>query len=534
MLKSMIVIAFIVAAAVALPSFNDEVVPEEELVGATCNCCGKTVAKPSCSVTLYQHCNYGGYGINLAPGAYNMNTLIAKGMKNDDLSSVRIHGSCRAIMYQDINYGGHHMVKDSDDSCFTNDQMQAIPLSQLHQLVVTARPKMPEDEENDEVDEVDTNGRRLLGRRAVSWNDQISSAKVEDRQAAAHSCTAVCKAPCAQEKAEKARAKEKAAKEADAKKKAAEKASKEAADKKEKSEKEKAQKEKAAKEAAQKKEASAKEKASKEKAAKKKEKDAKEKASKAKAEKDKKEKAAKKEAAEKAAEKAAKKEKAEKKAEKNAKEVEKKKAAAEKAEKEKEKAAKKAEKAAKAAAEAASKKKKEQAEKEKAAKKKAAEDAKKEKAAKAKEQAEKKKEKAAKDKKEKADKAAEKKSKIPPADPCKKWKAQKAANKAMTKTLQKQVKFKPNKWVLRKEGKKTLDSIAGYLIKYQWMELDLEGHSTASGSYCKNLTGKRAKAAADYLKKKGCGNKFHTSGKCRTFIGLKIKATGSATPPRGC
>merc|ERR1712227_817906 len=203
MLKSMIVIAFIVVAAVALPSFNDEVVPEEELVGATCTCCGKTVSKPSCSITLYQHCNYGGYGINLAPGSYNMNTLIAKGMKNDDLSSVRIHGSCRAILYQHINFGGASMTKDSDDSCFTNDRM-AIPVSQLHQLVVTERPKMPEDEENedDEVDEVDTNGRRLLGRRAVSWNDQISSAKVQDRQAAAHSCTAVCKAPCAQEKDE--------------------------------------------------------------------------------------------------------------------------------------------------------------------------------------------------------------------------------------------------------------------------------------------------------------------------------------------
>merc|ERR1712054_184949 len=302
MLKSMIVIAFIVVAAVALPSFNDEVVPEEELVGATCACCGKTVSKPSCSITLYQHCNYGGYGINLAPGSYNMNTLIAKGMKNDDLSSVRIHGSCRAILYQHINFGGASMTKDSDDSCFTNDRM-AIPVSQLHQLVVTERPKMPEDEENedDEVDEVDTNGRRLLGRRAVSWNDQISSAKVQDRQAAAHSCTAVCKAPCAQEKAEKAAAAEKAAKAAE-KKKAAEKASKEAAAKKEKSEKEKA---------------------SKEKAAKKKEKDAKEKAAKAKAEKDKKEKDAKKEAE------------------------------------------KKKESKAKAAAEAADKKKKEQAEKEK-------------------------------------------------------------------------------------------------------------------------------------------------------------------------
>merc|ERR1711988_1500503 len=202
----------------ALPSFNDEVVPEEELVGATCTCCGKTVSKPSCSITLYQHCNYGGYGINLAPGSYNMNTLIAKGMKNDDLSSVRIHGSCRAILYQHINFGGASMTKDSDDSCFTNDRM-AIPVSQLHQLVVTERPKMPEDEENedDEVDEVDTNGRRLLGRRAVSWNDQISSAKVQDRQAAAHSCTAVCKAPCAKEKAEKAAAAEKAAKAAEKK-----------------------------------------------------------------------------------------------------------------------------------------------------------------------------------------------------------------------------------------------------------------------------------------------------------------------------
>jgi len=530
MLKSMIVIAFIVAAAVALPSFTDEVVPEEELVGATCNCCGKTVAQPSCSITLYQHCNYGGYGITLAPGAYNMNTLIAKGMKNDDLSSVRIHGSCRAIMYQHINYGGAKMIKDSDDSCFTNDNM-AIPLAQLHQLVVTAKPKMPEDEEDDEVD---TNGRRLLGRRSVSWNDQISSAKVEDRDAAKHHCNAVCAQPCADEKAAKAKAKEQAAKENDAKKKAAEKASKEAADKKEKSEKEKAQKEKAAKEKAQKKEASEKEKSSKEKAAKKKEKDAKEKASKAKTEKDHKEKDAKKEAAEKASEKAAKKEVAEKKAEKSAKEVAAKKAAAEKAEKAKEKAAKEKEKAAKAAVEAAAKKKKEQDEKEKAAKVLAAEKAKKEKELKAKEKADKQKEKADKAKKEKADKAAEKKSKIPPPDPCKKWKVQEAANKQMTTTLQKQVKFEPNKWVLKPDGKKTLDTIAGYLIKYQWMELDLEGHSTASGSYCLNLTGKRADAAAKYLKAKGCGNKFHTSGKCRTFIGLKIKATGSARAPSGC
>merc|ERR1711868_18412 len=459
MLKSMIVIAFIVVAAVALPSFNDEVVPEEELVGATCTCCGKTVSKPSCSITLYQHCNYGGYGINLAPGSYNMNTLIAKGMKNDDLSSVGIHGGCRAILYQHINFGGASMTKDSDDSCFTNDRM-AIPVSQLHQLVVTERPKMPEDEENedDEVDEVDTNGRRLLGRRAVSWNDQISSAKVQDRQAAAHSCTAVCKAPCAQEKAEKAAAAEKAAKAADKRRRQKKRPPKKQLPRKEKSKKEKASKEKAAK---------------------------------AKAEKDKKEKDAKKEAAEKAAEKAKKKEMGEK---------------------AKEKAAKAAEKKAKAAAEAADKKKKEQAEKETAAKKAAAE-----------------KEKAA-----KASAAAEKESKIPPADPCKKYKAQEAANKKLTKTLQKSIRFEPNQTILTAAGKKTLDDVAAVVIKYAWMELDLTGQSTASGSGCQRLVDGRAKAASAYLKNKGCTNKMNTAGKCKTFIGLTIQATGSAKAPKGC
>merc|ERR1712227_715070 len=193
----------------------------------------------------------------------------------------------------------------------------------------------------------------------------------------------------------------------------------------------------------------------------------------------------------------------------------------------KEKAAKAAEKKAKAAAEAADKKKKEQAEKEKAA----------EKAAKASEKAEKKKEKEQKATKEKADKsaaAAEKKSKIPPADPCKKYKAQEAANKKLTKTLQKSIRFEPNQTILTAAGKKTLDDVAAVVIKYAWMELDLTGQSTASGGGCQRLVDGRAKAASAYLKNKGCTNKMNTAGKCKTFIGLTIQATGSAKAPKGC
>merc|ERR1719183_1527973 len=108
-----------------------------------------------------------------------------------------------------------------------------VPVSQLHQIVVKAQDDVPAE---DDEEEVDVNGRRLLGRRSVSWNDQISSAKVQDRAAAAHTCTAVCKHPCAVEKSQKAaeknsKAAEKSAKaqEKREKAKAAERKAKEAA-----------------------------------------------------------------------------------------------------------------------------------------------------------------------------------------------------------------------------------------------------------------------------------------------------------------
>merc|ERR1711959_11684 len=202
-----------------------------------------------------------------------------------------------------------------------------------------------------------------------------------------------------------------------------------------------------------------------------------------------------------------------------------------------EKAAKKAEKAAKemeAKAEKA-KKKKEKSDKESAAKVKAQEldekaQAKKEKADKAVA-----KEKAAKQAAAaKEMKAKEKKSKIPPADPCKKYKAQEAANKAMTKTLQKSIRFEPGSTVLTKQGKKTLDEVAAVVVKYAWMALDLIGQSTASGSWCQELVQGRAKAASEYLKNKGCTNTMNTGGKCKTFVGMTIAATGSAKAPKGC
>jgi len=71
-----------------------------------------------------------------------MRTLMRKGMKNDDLSSIRVHGRCVARMYQHHHFGGKVLVKNRNDSCFTNDYM--FPMSQLSQLVVHHADEKPE------------------------------------------------------------------------------------------------------------------------------------------------------------------------------------------------------------------------------------------------------------------------------------------------------------------------------------------------------------------------------------------------------
>jgi hypothetical protein len=79
--------------------------------------------QPACRVTLYKHCNYRGRSVSLTPGRYNMHALMRKGMKNDDISSVRVSKGCVAHLYQHWNFGGARLTKHGNDSCFTNDVM---------------------------------------------------------------------------------------------------------------------------------------------------------------------------------------------------------------------------------------------------------------------------------------------------------------------------------------------------------------------------------------------------------------------------
>lgn len=87
-------------------------------------------------VTVYQHCNYGGYAVTLAPGRYNLQQLMARGIKNDDLSSIRVKSGMNVTAYQHDNFQGKAWNFKSDDSCFVNKGLNDVVSS----IIIAAAP----------------------------------------------------------------------------------------------------------------------------------------------------------------------------------------------------------------------------------------------------------------------------------------------------------------------------------------------------------------------------------------------------------
>ena len=76
---------------------------------------------PTAPVTLYQHCNYGGYAVGLNPGSYSVGQLQALGVANDDISSLRIQSGYQVTMYQHDGFSGNSITKYGDDACLVDD-----------------------------------------------------------------------------------------------------------------------------------------------------------------------------------------------------------------------------------------------------------------------------------------------------------------------------------------------------------------------------------------------------------------------------
>merc|ERR1712188_172260 len=97
-------------------------------------------------------------------------------LRNDDLSSIQVHGNCKATLFEHWNFSGRSKAWTRHDSCFTNDHMVA-PASFLS---IKVEEHTPTETELVQTKASANWGRRRRARRRRSWNDQVSSIKVNN------------------------------------------------------------------------------------------------------------------------------------------------------------------------------------------------------------------------------------------------------------------------------------------------------------------------------------------------------------------
>ncbi|RYE54853.1 MAG: hypothetical protein EOP48_11420 [Sphingobacteriales bacterium] len=87
------------------------------------------------AVIVYQDCNFNGYSIALTEGSYDLNQLNAIGIKNDDISSLRVQAGYQIKMYQNWDFSGITLTKNMDDSCLVddgyNDDISSVVISRI-------------------------------------------------------------------------------------------------------------------------------------------------------------------------------------------------------------------------------------------------------------------------------------------------------------------------------------------------------------------------------------------------------------------
>jgi hypothetical protein len=67
--------------------------------------------------TVYKDCNYAGYAVGLPVGTYTLSQLNARGVLNDDISSLKVNSGYKVTLYENDNFGGAALVVTADNSC---------------------------------------------------------------------------------------------------------------------------------------------------------------------------------------------------------------------------------------------------------------------------------------------------------------------------------------------------------------------------------------------------------------------------------
>jgi hypothetical protein len=70
---------------------------------------------------LFQHCNFTGWQVSLAPGDYTTAQLTALGALNNDASSLQIPPGYTVTLYDGDNFTGSSVTLKGNTSCLTTN-----------------------------------------------------------------------------------------------------------------------------------------------------------------------------------------------------------------------------------------------------------------------------------------------------------------------------------------------------------------------------------------------------------------------------
>src|SRR5690606_7852343 len=80
----------------------------------------------------YKDCNYGGYAAGLSAGDYTLGQLNAKGVLNDDISSIKVNSGYDVQLFENDNFGGASITITADNSCLVgngwNDKVSSLKI----------------------------------------------------------------------------------------------------------------------------------------------------------------------------------------------------------------------------------------------------------------------------------------------------------------------------------------------------------------------------------------------------------------------
>lgn len=76
---------------------------------------------PTGNIIVYKDCNYGGYAIGLNVGDYNYGALYARGVANEDISSIKVSSGYEVVLYENDNFTGATLTVSGDNSCLVGN-----------------------------------------------------------------------------------------------------------------------------------------------------------------------------------------------------------------------------------------------------------------------------------------------------------------------------------------------------------------------------------------------------------------------------